>query len=66
MNFYQILPLFKFVVFSVFLCGSTYLRFKNESKRKGIILRISDKNKGEDLVFIFKGKNRDKRMFIHY
>ena len=66
MNFYQILPLFKFVVFSVFLCGSTYLRFKNELKRKGIILRIRDKRKGKDLVFIFKGKNRNKRMVIYY
>ena len=66
MNFYHIVPLFEFVVGSVFLYGSTNLRLKNELKRKDIILRIKDKKKEKDLVFIFKGKNKDKRMFIYY
>ena len=66
MNFYQIVPLFKFVVCSVFLCGSTNLKFKNKLRRKGIILRTRDKKKGKDLVFIFKGKNRNKRMVVYY
>ena len=48
------------------LCGSTNLKFKNELRRKGIILHIRDKKKGKDLVFIFKGENRDKRMVIYY
>ena len=66
MNFYQIIPLFKFVVGSAFLCGSTNLKFKNKLRRKGMILRIRDKKKGKDLVFIFKGKNRNKRMVIYF